>query len=120
MSSILLFAPSKAIAQENTGQEEKEHKESFWKLFEFKGIGFSADLFGCAYSLIGNGISTEVAAEANFGNRLYPVVEAGWAWCSTTDESSGIKYSTNAPYYRAGINYNFLTKKDKPNPKQYI
>ena len=100
--------------------EEKERKESFWSMFSFKGIGFSTDLFGCAYSLIGNGISTEIAAEANFGNRLYPVVEAGWAWCNTTDESSRISYRTNAPYYRAGVNYNFITKKDKPNPKHYI
>ena len=33
---------------------------------------------------------------------------------------SGIEYRTNAPYYRAGFNYNFLTKKDNPNPKHYI
>lgn len=120
LSSILLLAPSKSVAQENNGQEKKEAKESFWSMFRFKGVGFSADLFGCAYSLIGNGISTEAAAELNFGNRLYPVVEAGWAWCNTTDETNGIRYSTNAPYYRAGFNYNFMTKKDKPNPKHYI
>ena len=121
LSSILFFTPLNAAAQKDGKQEnEKEKKENFWSLFAFKGFGFSADLFGCAYSLIGEGISTEVAAEANFGNRLYPTIEAGWAWCNSADETYGIRYSTNAPYYKVGFNYNFLTKKAKPAPKHYI
>lgn len=119
LSSILFFTPLNAAAQKD-GKQEKEKKENFWSLFAFKGFGFSADLFGCAYSLIGEGISTEVAAEANFGNRLYPTIEAGWAWCNSADETYGIRYSTNAPYYKVGFNYNFLTKKAKPAPKHYI
>ena len=131
LSSLLLAAPQRITAQEisevpvqETKPETKKAKEKkedgFWSLLEFKGVGVSADIFGCAYSLIGDGISTEIAAEANFGNRLYPTLEAGWAWCNATDENNGIKYHTNAPYYRAGFNYNFLTKKDNPNPKHYI
>ena len=114
LSSILLFAPLDTTAQ------EKEKKTSLGELLAFKGFGFSTDIFGCAYSLIGEGISTEVAAEINFGNRLYPAAEFGWAWCNTTDELSNIHYRTNAPYYRAGFNYNFLTSKENPNPKHYI
>ena len=120
MSSTLLATPLNTAAQENKTQENSKAKESFWSLFSFKGFGVSADLFGCAYSLIGESISTEVAAEINLGNRLYPVAEVGWAWCNTTDEGSGIKYRTNAPYYRAGFNYNFLTTRENPNPKHYI
>ena len=131
LSSLLLAAPQRITAQEisevpvqETKPETKKAKEKkedgFWSLLEFKGVGVSADIFGCAYSLIGDGISSEIAAEANFGNRLYPTFEAGWAWCNATDENNGIKYRTNAPYYRAGFNYNFLTKKDNPNPKHYI
>ena len=115
---MLLTTPLKANAQEVA--DKKEQKESFWSMFAFKGIGFSADLFGCAASLINDRISTEVAMEANFGNRLYPIVEVGYAWCNTTDLATGIKYRANAPYYRAGFNYNFFTKKEKPNPKHYI
>jgi hypothetical protein len=120
LSSILLFAPHGSAAQEKDKQDEKKKKETFWNLFAFKGFGFSADIFGCAYSLIGEGISTEIAAEVNFGNRLYPIAEVGWAWCNTTDETSRIKYRTNAPYYKAGFNYNFLTKRERPNPKHYV
>jgi hypothetical protein len=117
LSSILLASPLKATAQEAA---EKEKKESFWHMFTFKGIGFSADIFGCAASLVSDHISTEVAVEGNFGNRLYPIVEVGYGWCNSTDETTGIKYRANAPYYRAGFNYNFFTKKEKPNPKHYI
>ena len=117
LSSILLFAPLDTAAQK---KQEKGERVSLGELLAFKGVGISADIFGCAYSLIGEGISTEVAAEVNFGNRLYPTAEFGWAWCNTTDESSNIHYRTNAPYYRAGFNYNFLTSKENPNPKHYI
>ena len=132
LSSLLLAAPLKVKAQEankaleakpettETKKAKEKKEDGFWSLLAFKGVGVSADIFGCAYSLIGDGISTEIAAEANFGNRLYPTFEAGWAWCNATDENNGIKYRTNAPYYRAGFNYNFLTKKENPNPKHYI
>ena len=118
LSSILLVAtPQYAVAQ---ARDKQEKKENFWQLFALKGFGLSTDLLGCAYSLIGEGISTEFAAEVNLGNRLYPAVEAGWAWCNTTDASTGIKYNTNAPYYKAGFNYNFMTSRKAPNPKHYI
>ena len=120
LSSILLFAPQVVAGQENGKQGKKETKVNFWKMFSFKGFGFSADIFGCAYSLIGDNISTEIAAEANFGNRLYPIGEVGYGWCNATDETSGIKYRTNAPYYKAGFNYNFLTTNENPNPKHYV
>ena len=117
LSSILLFSTVKATAQDVV---EKEKKESFWHRLTFKGIGFSADIFGCAASLVSEYISTEVAVEGNFGNRLYPIVEVGYGWCNTTDETTGIRYRANAPYYKVGFNYNFFTKKEKPNPKHYI
>ena len=120
LSSILLTGSLNASAQENAEQEKRERKESLREFFTFKGVGFSTDLFCRIYSLLGEGISTEFAAEVNLGNLLYPTVEAGWAWCNTTDENRGIKYRTNAPYYKIGFNYNFTTSKKKPNPRHYI
>ena len=29
-------------------------------------------------------------------------------------------YKTASPYYKVGLNYNFYTKRDNPNPKHYI
>lgn len=133
LSSILFVAPLNATAQENTKEAaikqdtteretdtKKEKKDNFWSLFSFKGVGVSADLFGCIATLISDDISAEVAVEANFGNRLYPTVEIGYGWCNTTDETTGIKYKANAPYYKVGFNYNCFTKKNNPNPKHYI
>ena len=115
-----MFAIPATAQEKGKLQEKKEAKVSLLSRLPFKGVGFSADLFGCAYSLIGEGISTEATAELNFGNLLYPTFEAGIASCNTTDESSGIKYSTSAPYYRVGFNYNFMTKEENPAPRNYI
>ena len=112
--SILLFAPLVAKAQENKTQEKKPIS------FSFNGVSLSADIFGLAYSLLGNYTSSEVAVEANIGNRIYPAIEAGYGWCNTTDEISEIHYRTAAPYFRVGLNYNFSTTRENPDPKYSI
>ena len=120
LSSILLVLAAAAPAQENSNATAKKKSREFWSLFSFKGIGLSTDLFGFASYALSDHCSGEVAAEANFGNRLYPAVEVGWGWCNTTDELSSIKYRASSPYYRVGFNYNFFTTKKEPNPKHYI
>ena len=105
--------PATASAQK-AATEKKSYDLSF------KGIGLSADLSGYAYSLLDDYTSAEFAVEANFGNRIYPTVEIGKGWCDTTDETTLIHYKTSAPYYRVGLNYNFFTKDEKPNPDSYI
>lgn len=113
LSSLLLAAPS--LAQEQNTTEKKASS-----LFSFNGIEVSADVFGLAYSLLGDYSSAEVAVEANLGNRFYPAVEVGYGWCSTTDETTRIRYKSAAPYYKVGLNYNFSTTKEKPDPDYSI
>lgn len=116
--SIMLILPSRGHAQEAAPKEEKTSK---WKsMFSFNGIGVSADLFGFAYSLLDDYTSAEIAVEANLGNRFYPIAEIGFGWCNTTDETFGIKYRTAAPYYKLGLNYNFFTNEETPDPKHYV
>ena len=117
--SILL---SQSIASYAIGNEKETKKEKGFisEMLSFNGIGVSADVFGLIYSMIEDYSSYEFAIEANLGNRLYPIVEIGMGWCDATDETRGIKYKTSAPYYRVGFNYNLLTRKDKPNPKNYV
>lgn len=112
---MLLAAPINATAQKSEPQ-----KQSLWSMLAFKGIGLSTDLFGYINSFIGGNTSSEAAVEINFGNRLYPIAEVGWGWCNTTDDLTGIHYKVSSPYYRVGINYNFFTNKETPNPKHYI
>ena len=118
MSSLILAIPS--AAQENTQGEKEEKKEKISSMFRFKALEVSADIFGFAYSLLGEYTSGEVAVEANLGNRFYPAVEVGYGWCNTTDETTQIKYRTAAPYYRVGLGYNFSTTKENPNPNYSI
>lgn len=116
LSSTLLFSVLTATAQESKKNESEEKPISF----SFNGVSVSADVFGLAYSLLGDYKSSEVAVEANFGNRIYPIAEFGYGWCDTTDETTGIRYKTNAPYYRVGFNYNFTTDREKPDPDYSI
>lgn len=94
-----------ATAQESSkGDTKKEN------IFAFKGFNVSADIFGCAYRLIGNSISGEASIDANLGHWLFPVVEVGYGSTNVTNSDNGIHYTAAAPYYRVGVNYNFLHK----------
>ena len=116
-SSLLLLTPLAAEAREN---KNEENTNTEYKFFSFNGVGIQADLFGYVYSLIGEYTYAEGALELNIGNRLYPIAEVGYGWCNYTDETSRMHYKTASPYYKVGINYNFYTKRDNPNPKNYI
>lgn len=116
-SSLFFFAPATILAQE---KKDNVKEDSEYKFFSFNGIGIQADLFGYVYSLIGDYTYAEGALEANIGNRLYPIAEVGYGWCNHTGETNGMRYKTATPYYKVGFNYNFFTKKDNPNPKNYI
>ena len=116
LSSIILLSALSVTAQERDGKESEEKPISF----SFNGVTASADLFGFAYSLLSDYTSGEVAIEANFGNRIYPTAEFGYGWCDATDETTAIRYKTSAPYYRVGVNYNFSTTREKPDPDYSI
>ncbi len=81
------------------------------KPFAFKGIGVSVDTYGYINTLFDDFVSSEVAIYANLGNRFFPTVEAGYGSTDTTDDLTLISYKSSAPYFRAGLNYNFLYKK---------
>ena len=81
--------------------------------FAFKGIYVSADILGYLGSFLDDAKSGEIAVEANLGDRFFPAFEAGYAGIDFTDENFGIHYKSAAPYFRAGLNYNFSYQKDK-------
>ena len=116
-SSLLVLTPLAAEARE---KKNEENTNTEYKFFSFNGVGIQADLFGYVYSLIGEYTYAEGALELNIGNRLYPIAEVGYGWCNYTDETSRMHYKTASPYYKVGINYNFYTKRNNPNPKNYI
>lgn len=105
ISSILLAIPAIVTAQESS-------KTSEYKPWKFHGMSVSADLFGYIGQLMNDFTSSEVAVAANIGNRIFPVVEVGYGSTDTTDETTLIYYKSSAPYFRVGVDYNFLYKKN--------
>ena len=101
ISSLLLLLSAPLSAQ--TAPKENS--------FAFKGFAVSADMYGYINTLFDDYTSSEVAVQANLGNRFFPVVEIGYGSTDTTDDMNGIYYKSKAPYFRIGMNYNFLYKK---------
>ena len=118
-----LPADSTVVKNIDTTAKKESPQKSDQKVpisFRFNGISLSADIFGLAYSLMSDYTSSEIAVEFNIGNRIYPIIEVGYGWCDTTDDTNGIHYKTAAPYYKAGVNYNFSTTRANPNPRYSI
>lgn len=105
VSLLLALSLLPAAAQTNHPQGEEENP------FAFKGVGVSVDTYGFINTLFDDYVSSEVALYANIGNRFFPIVEVGYGSIDTTDDLTLIGYKSSAPYYRAGLNYNFLYKK---------
>ena len=114
LSSLLLtLLPCTIGAQESKKEDKKE-------TLAFKGISLSTDIFGYMSSFLDDGMSGEVAIEANLGDRFYPIIEAGYGSIDITDENFGIHYKSAAPYMRAGLNYNFSYEKGKAPRPNYV
>lgn len=105
--SLLLFAPMQAQEKKQNPETETEKKPLF------QGVGIAVDLGGIGNKLFGGTyMSSEVAAEVNLLNRYMPVVEIGYGVSNMTDEDKNISYKASAPYFRVGMNYNFMHNKD--------
>ena len=114
LSSLLLTLLPCTINAQEKKNEEKEGT------FAFKGISLSTVIFGYMSSFLDDGMSGEIAIEANLGNRFFPIVEAGYGSIDITDENFGIHYKSAAPYMRAGLNYNFSYQEGKTLRPNYV
>lgn len=107
---LLTFLPATA----QTGSTKQTSANDSISLF--KGIALSVDLFGPGAYIFGSDFfSSEIAVEANFSNRFFPIVEIGYGQTNTTDEDSQFHYKTAAPYFRIGMNYNVQYKRQRPD-----
>ena len=81
-----------------------------------RGVHLSGDIFGYIYPLFAKDkfYSTELSATLDISNRFFPTVEVGIGHTDMVSELYGIGYSTRAPYYRIGMDYNMQYKKGKP------
>ncbi len=97
-----------AVKNEVKKVAKQDEKKAF-----LQGLNLSVDLAGLGYGLFGDTfISGEIAAELNILNRYMPIVEVGFGSSDMVDDDKAISYKTSAPYFRAGMNYNFMHKKN--------
>jgi len=85
------------------------------KLQFFQGFTLSADLFGILLKAMSDYGSVEAALRLNLKNTYFPIVEAGYGECSSTNDDTNIHYSTKAPFFRVGIDFNLLRDKFQDN-----
>lgn len=79
------------------------------------GVTIGADIAGPAMYLLSDYGQIEGALKINIKGTYYPVFEAGLGLCDLTDASTDIHYKTTAPYFRIGLDYNFLQNKKQAN-----
>ncbi len=87
-----------------------EPKQTF-----FQGFTLSADIFGPIQKFVSDYGVFEGSLRINLKNQFFPVVEAGYGICETTNEDTHISYNTKAPYLRAGLDINMLKNKWQDN-----
>lgn len=81
----------------------------------FQGFTISGDIFGPALYLFTDYGSAEAALRLNLKGTYFPIVEVGYGTCKTTDAETNISYSTNAPFFRIGLDLNILKNKLQDN-----
>lgn len=83
----------------------------------FQGVYLSTDVFGYIYPIFVKDkyYSGEMSLTVNLSNRFFPVVEAGVGYADMVSQLYDIGYSTRAPYYRVGMDYNMQYTNGKPN-----
>ena len=59
--------------------------------------------------------SVEGALRLNLKSTYFPIVEIGYGTCKTTDAETNISYSTSAPFFRIGLDFNILKDKYQDN-----
>lgn len=77
----------------------------------FRGVAVSVDLVGPSEMMFGDYGQYEAAARINLKDKYFPVVELGWGKANAEDVATQLTYKTNAPYVRAGMDFNLMKNK---------
>lgn len=81
-----------------------------------RGFQVSFDLFGAGQIMLGEYGQYEAALRLNLHDQWFPIVEVGYGKANHEDDLvTGITYKTEAPYFRAGVDFNMLKMKHQSN-----
>lgn len=81
----------------------------------FQGVEVSADIVGLAMKTLGDYGQYEAGLRVNLKDKYFPAVELGYGMCDHSDDVTYIHYKANAPYVKAGIDFNLLKNKHDIN-----
>ena len=82
----------------------------------FRGFAISTDLVGILQMQLGDYGQYEAALRLNLRNRYFPIIEAGVGKANhEEDVVTGISYSTKAPFFRLGCDFNVAKNKRSDN-----
>lgn len=107
--SVLLLMLLNAHAQ--GGSKKNIIAETTDSIPLFRGVAVSVDLVGPAEMMFGDYGQYEAAARINLKDKYFPVVELGWGKGNAEDVATQLTYKTNAPYVRAGMDFNLMKNK---------
>lgn len=107
--SVLLLMLLNAHAQ--GGSKKNIIAETADSIPLFRGVAVSVDLVGPAEMMFGDYGQYEAAARINLKDKYFPVVELGWGKANAEDMATQLTYKTNAPYVRAGMDFNLMKNK---------
>ncbi len=105
--SILLLMPTGGYAQ--SVKKKILHQPDTVPLLN--GFAVAVDLFGPVQRLVSDYGQYEAALRINLKDRYFPTIELGLGSCDHVDEATEVAYKTQAPFGRAGIDFNLM--KDK-------
>ena len=81
-----------------------------------RGFQVSFDVVGAAQLMFSDYGQYEAALRLNLHDQWFPIVELGYGKAyHEEDIVTGMAYKTQAPYFRAGVDFNLLKKKHQAN-----
>lgn len=96
---------AKAVA-DTIAANQKDKKTPF-----ISGAAISIDVCGLAMKALDSRFANmEASARLNFKEKYFPIFELGLGDCTREGEENNNVFSTTAPYFRVGMDYNFNKK----------
>lgn len=112
--AISMLLPTETLAQRygfHKRQRTAEEKALEDSIPLFRGVAVGTDLVGPVMRAVGDYGQYELIVRGNLKDRYFPTVEVGYGSADKTDDATGIRYKTGAPFGRVGIDFNVMKNK---------
>lgn len=112
--AISLLLPQRSMAQQYGFHKHK--RTAAEQAIEdsiplFRGVAVGVDLVGPVMRAVSDYGQYEGFARVNFKDRYFPTVEVGYGSADKTDDVTGLRYKTSAPFGRVGMDFNVMKNK---------